>query len=125
MKIDATRYNLFWSNPEKYRLREIWKLAPKEPATGTFASLLTYGRRRGLASMSCSTPTTGRYPVREARIDLDNGGFGEKEIGAAERMFWAVKERSTPTSNTSRTRFYSSTRFLIHRTVWSGALTTF
>lgn len=93
MKIDASRYVMFWQNPEKYRLREIWKLAPKEPKAGTFASLLTYGRRRGTCFHEM---LDGRFrgidPDRTVQ-ELKDGGFGEKEIAAAAEMMLAVLEK--------------------------------
>lgn len=83
MKIDATRYNLFWSNPEKYRLREIWKLAPIEPAAGTFASLMTYGRRRGTCFHELMDAYHRGVDCHVAEQELKDGGFGEKEIDTA------------------------------------------
>lgn len=93
MKIDATRYNLFWSNPEKYRLREIWKLAPKEPRPGTFASLLTYGRRRGSCLHELRDAWYRQVPESQAVQDLRDGGFGEKEITEAQLMMAGILEK--------------------------------
>jgi hypothetical protein len=93
MKIDATRYNLFWSNPEKYRLREIWKLAPKEPKAGTFASLLTYGRRRGTCFHEMLDGLYRKVGPSVTLQELRDGGFGEKEIKAASEMVEAVQKR--------------------------------
>jgi hypothetical protein len=93
MKIDATRYNLFWSNPEKYRLREIWKLAPKEPQPGTFASLLTYGRRRGTCFHEMLDGLYRKVDPAVTLQELKDGGFGEKEIKAASEMVAAVQEK--------------------------------
>lgn len=90
MKIDATRYNLFWSNPEKYRLREIWKLAPKEPKPGTLASLLTYGRRRGTCFHEMLDGLYRKVDPAVTLQELRDGGFGEKEIEAAAVMVGAV-----------------------------------
>lgn len=47
MKIDATRYKLFLTNPEEFRLRYLWNLAA-DAGTGQHA-LITFGRRRGSA----------------------------------------------------------------------------
>lgn len=92
MKIDATRYSMYWSNPERFRLRELWRLAPVEPKAGTFASLLTYGRRRG----SCFHEIIdGRFKGLETHCtvqELRDGGFGDKEITAALRMAAVVKD---------------------------------
>lgn len=93
MKIDATRYNLFWQSPEKYRLREIWKLAPKEPKAGTFASLLTYGRRRGTCFHEMLDGLYRQVDPATTVQELRDGGFGEKEIKAATAMVTAVNER--------------------------------
>jgi PD-(D/E)XK nuclease superfamily len=93
MKIDSSRYNLFWSNPERYRLREIWKLAPIEPKAGTFASLLTYGRRRGTCFHELLDAAYRGVEEFQAVEELKAGGFGEKEITAALRMTAKVRER--------------------------------
>lgn len=92
MKIDATRYNLFWQNPERYRLREIWKLSPIEPAAGTFASLLTYGRRRGTCFHELQDAAYRGIEQSAAISELRDGGFGDKEITAAVRMAARVRE---------------------------------
>lgn len=91
MKIDATRYNLFWGNPEKYRLREVWKLAPEEPKAGTFASMLTYGRRRGTCFHELLDGQAKGQTIEQSVQELRDGGFGDKEIVAAVRMFAEVK----------------------------------
>jgi len=93
MKIDSTRYTMFWSNPEKYRLREVWKLAPKEPQPGTFASLLTYGRRRGTCLHELRDGKYRGVPVEQSIQELRDSGFGEKEIAAAQAMAAAIEEK--------------------------------
>jgi hypothetical protein len=93
VKIDATRYTMFWQNPEKYRLRELWKLAPKEPKSGTFASLLTYGRRRGTCFHEMLDGLYRKVDPAVTIQELRDGGFGEKEIKAAQDMVVAVQER--------------------------------
>lgn len=93
MKIDATRYTTFWQNPEKYRLREVWKLAPKEPKPGTFASLLTYGRRRGTCFHELMDGAYRKVDPSVTRQELRDDGFGEKEINAAQDMVIAVQQR--------------------------------
>lgn len=93
MKIDSSRYTMFWSNPERYRLREIWKLAPIEPAAGTFASLLTFGRRRGTCLHELLDAAYRGVTEFEAVQSLKDGGFGDKEIEIAKRMAAAVTER--------------------------------
>ncbi len=93
MKIDASRFTLFWSNPERYRLREIWKLAPIEPKAGTFASLLTYGRRKGTCLHELFDAAYRQVPENQAVEELKAGGFGEKEIVAALRMAAKVREQ--------------------------------
>lgn len=92
MLIDATRYNMFWTSPEKYRLREVWKLAPVEPKAGTFASLLTYGRRRGTCFHELLDGRAKGLPVEQSVQELYDGGFGAKEVMAATRMLWAVQD---------------------------------
>lgn len=47
MKIDASRYSLFLTNPEEYRLKYLWNLSPSMAKDA--ADLSTYGRRRGTA----------------------------------------------------------------------------
>lgn len=86
MKIDASRYTLFWQNPERYRIRECWKLAPKEPSAGTFASLLTFGRRRGTCFHELRDAQFRGISRAQAIQELKDGGFGDKEIEVASRM---------------------------------------
>lgn len=93
MKLDATRYTMFWQNPEKYRLREVWKLAPKEPKPGTFASLLTYGRRRGTCFHEMLDGLYRQVDPAATVQELKEGGFGDKEIKAAADMVTAVREK--------------------------------
>lgn len=93
MKIDASRYTMFWSSPEKYRLREIWKLAPVEPAAGTFASLLTFGRRRGTCMHELMDAAYRGVSEFEAIQSLKDGGFGDKEIEVAKCMAAVVRDR--------------------------------
>jgi PD-(D/E)XK nuclease superfamily len=92
VKIDATRYAMFWANPERYRLRECWKLQPVEPTPGTFASLLTYGRRRGTCFHELLDDAYRGVSEEQAVQDLKADGFGEKEITAAQKMAAKVRE---------------------------------
>lgn len=93
MRIDSSRYTMFWQNPERYRLREIWKLAPIEPAAGTFASILTYGRRRGTCLHELLDADYRQVKAAQAVQDLRAAGFENKEICAATLMYGAVKDR--------------------------------
>jgi len=93
MKIDASRYTMFWQNPERYRLRELWKLAPVEPKAGTFASLLTFGRRRGTCLHELLDADYRGVSEAEAIQSLKDGGFGDKEIQVATGMAAAVRDR--------------------------------
>lgn len=92
MKIDASRYVKFWTNPERYRLAEIWKLALAEPTPGTFASLLTYGRRRGTCFHEIQDGAYRGVPENEVIQYLKDAGFDEKPIEAAQRMAAKVRE---------------------------------
>src|SRR6185312_13959284 len=93
MKIDASRYTMFWQNPERYRLREIWKLAPEEPKAGTFASLLTFGRRRGTCLHELLDADYRGVSENEAVQSLKDGGFDDKAIEVAKIMASAVRDR--------------------------------
>lgn len=94
MKIDPTRYRMFWQNPERYRMREARKLSPVEPKAGTFASLLSYGRRRGTCYHEFRDGDYRQVPTAEVAESLrSGGGFEEKEIEAGSRMAAAVKAR--------------------------------
>lgn len=93
MLIDATRYNLWWNSPERFRLRECWKLAPVEAKPGTFASLLTYGRRRGTCLHELLDAKHKGISWPAAIADLVDGGFGNKEISAASKMADAIEEQ--------------------------------
>jgi PD-(D/E)XK nuclease superfamily len=93
MRIDASRYSMFWANPERYRLRELWKLAPQEPKAGTFASLLTFGRRRGTCLHELLDADYRGVSEAEAVQGLRDGGFNDAEIEVARNMAAAVRER--------------------------------
>jgi hypothetical protein len=93
MRIDASRYSRFWQNPEMYRLREIWKLSPKEPAAGTFASLLTFGRRRGTCLHELLDADYRKVSEAEAVQCLKDGGFDDKAIQVAKNMAAVVRDR--------------------------------
>lgn len=77
MKIDATRYRLFMTNPEEYRIREVWGHVPE--SRHDVNSLMTYGRRRGSAFhyMTDGTPAE----------ELDH--LGESAVETAKLMFEA------------------------------------
>lgn len=47
MKIDASRYRLFMTNPEEFRIKYLWNIAA-DSGKGQ-AGLITFGRRRGSA----------------------------------------------------------------------------
>ena len=67
MRIDATRYTKFWSNPERYRLSQQWSLAPVLPKSG-MARLFLRGRMRGSAFhelMDGHTPDPSIYNAEE------------------------------------------------------------
>ena len=93
MKIDASRYVMFWANPERYRLRELWKLVPVKPKAGTFASLLTFGRRRGTCVHELLDANYRGVGEFEAVQSLKGGGFGDKEISVALDMARSVLDR--------------------------------
>lgn len=93
MKIDASRFNLFWSNPERYRLREIWKIAPKEPPVDSFNALYTYGRRRGTSFHELADARFTGVPVEQVLQELTDGQMGASAIAAAQRMAAAVAEK--------------------------------
>lgn len=95
MKIDASRFNSFWACPDKYRLRECWKLAPEEPKADSFAALLSFGRRRGTCLHEL---VDGRYKGVDPLVSLQelrDGGFGEREIEAARRMLAVIPAEET------------------------------
>ncbi len=92
MKIDSSRYTMFWSNPERYRLREIWKLSPKEPPADSFAALLTFGRRRGTCLHEMRDARYYGRTLDQAAQELRDGGFGEKEIAVARQMAEKIEE---------------------------------
>jgi len=93
MKIDSSRFNAFWANPDAFRLREYWRLAPEEPKADTFASLLTFGRRRGTCVHELLDAAHKGIAENEAIQSLRDGGFGEKEISVATNMARAVLDR--------------------------------
>ena len=72
MLIDSSRYKMFRTNPDEYRLRECWNLVPDQ-ATGLL-NLQSFGRRRGTAFHDL---TDGNTPGEE---------LGESAITTAEAM---------------------------------------
>lgn len=97
---------MFWSNPERYRLREIWKLAPIEPKSDSFAALLTFGRRRGTCFHELLDAAYRGVPENEAIQSLKDGGFGEREINVARQMAERVRE------------LYPSEKYLAHESLF-------
>ena len=93
MKLDSSRFNSFWSNPDKFRIREAWKLQPQEPKAGSFASLLSFGRRRGTAFHEFRDGAYRQVSEFQVIEDLKNGGFSEREIQVAKCMAVAASER--------------------------------
>jgi hypothetical protein len=78
VKIDASRYRTFMTNPEEYRLRELWNLVPE--SSGGQVSCLTFGRRRGSAF----------HDLLDGRIVLDET-YGADAVETAREMFAANK----------------------------------
>src|SRR5579859_6048874 len=122
MKIDATRYTMFWQNPEKYRLREVWKLAPKEPKPGTFASLLTYGRRRGTCFHELMD---GAYPKWIPSSPSRNSATGDSERRKSRppRRWLPRFRNATRTRRFLPMKFFLSHLYQIVPIVWLGGLT--
>lgn len=93
MKIDATRYSLFWSNPERYRLRELWKLSPIEPKPDTWAYKMQFGRRRGTCFHELMDAAYRGVPECEEVDSLIEAGFLDQEIAVAVEMSRVAIER--------------------------------
>lgn len=110
MRIDSSRYTMFWSNPERYRLREVWKLAPIEPAPGTFASLLTFGRRRGTCLHEFRDGAYRQVPIEQTVQELRDGGFGDKEIAVAREMAEKIAE------------VYAGEEYLAHEVLFESSI---
>ena len=86
MKIDASRFTAFWSNPDKFRLREYWRLSPVEPSAGSFASLLSFGRRRGTVFHEFMDGNYRQVTAEQTVQEVKDGGFSDKEISVAKGM---------------------------------------
>lgn len=94
MRIDATRYTKWWSNPERYRLSQLWNLAPILPAPGTLARKFLLGRMRGSAFhelMDSGTPspiyTPQELSAAEEMADLCKSKYGHLPIKHSEVEF--------------------------------------
>lgn len=85
MKIDASRYKLFMTNPEEYRIREIFGHTPT--ARMDVADLLTTGRRRG----------TAFHELTDGKDVSELGHLGEGAVKTAVMMHEANQEYSTDT----------------------------
>lgn len=94
MKIDSSRYVMFWTNPDRYRLRECWKLAPVEPKPESFAGLMTFGRRRGTAFHDLREFAFQGLTQEDAiaKVKEKKDVLGESAIAAAVRMDSAVRD---------------------------------
>src|SRR5690242_17580849 len=92
MKIDSSRFNAFWLNPDRYRIRECRKIQPKEPSAGTFAELLTRGRKRGTAVHEILDARYRQVHPRQILADLQAGGFDAKIIETAFAMADAIPD---------------------------------
>lgn len=79
MKIDSSRYRLFLTNPEEYRLRECWNIVPQG---GGATSLSTFGRRRG----------TAFHELTEGASAEDLCHLGDTAVATAEMMHSANEE---------------------------------
>lgn len=77
MKIDASRYSLFLTNPEEYRLRYLWNLTPSAAADAS--DLSTFGRRRG----------TAFHELVDGRTPEDVKHLGETAVKTATLMHQA------------------------------------
>jgi len=110
MKIDSSRLNLFYQNPDRFRLRELCRLSPKEPAANTWAATLSFGRRRGTAFHELMDAAYRQVPENEAIESLNSGGFSAKEIEVATAMYRAATAR------------YSSDEYLAHEVLFEAAI---
>jgi hypothetical protein len=93
VKIDATRYKLFLTNPEEYRLREIWGHVPTN--RNDVASFVTAGRRRGTAFHELTDGKTaeelahlGEGPVETAVMMHEVN----QEYSKDTRVIWTERE---------------------------------
>lgn len=85
MKIDATRYKLFMTNPEEYRIREIFGHTPTK--RNDVSDLLTTGRRRG----------TAFHELTDGKDVSELGHLGEGAVKTAQMMHEANQEYSKDT----------------------------
>lgn len=86
MKIDASRYRLFMTNPEEYRLREVHGHTPT--ARMDVSDLLTTGRRRG----------TAFHELTDGKDVSELGHLGEGAVKTAVMMHEANQEYSKDTT---------------------------
>lgn len=82
MKIDASRYKLFLTNPEEYRIREIFGHTPAK--RNDVADLMTTGRRRG----------TAFHELTDGKDVSELGHLGEGAVKTAQMMHEANQEYS-------------------------------
>lgn len=104
-KIDASRYRLFRTNPEEYRLRYLWNIAA-DSGKGQH-SLITFGRRRGSAfhDLLDGKPYAGleeKYGDTAAQVALEM--YEENQAYSArilDEVLWREKEfcKSLPGSS--------------------------
>ena len=95
MRIDSTRFTKFLANPERYRLSQLWNLAPIMPKPGTMARMFMRGRMRGSAFheiLEDKTPdpliyTPEEISAAEEMADLVRTQYSEEKVICIEREF--------------------------------------
>jgi PD-(D/E)XK nuclease superfamily len=94
LRIDSTRYTKFWSNPERYRLSQLWNLDPILPAPGTMARKFLLGRMRGsclheLLDSGIPSPvyTPQELAAAEEMADLVKHKYIDEEVLCVEKEF--------------------------------------
>lgn len=106
MKIDKTRFEMFWANPERYRLREIWKIQPIQPKVGTAARKRSFGMFRGICFHEMMDGLYQGRTIEQVSEKLLQEGFGNDEVESA--AFLAKGARDA----------YADEKYLVHEAVF-------
>lgn len=92
MKIDATRYTMFWQNPERYRLREIWKIQPVEAKIGTADRKRKFGLYRGICFHEMIDGLHTSVSIEDTSTKLLQRGYGNDEVEGAALLAAGVRD---------------------------------
>lgn len=95
MKIDKTRFEMFWKCPDQYRLREVWNIQPIEPAEGTAERKRQFGKFQGICFHELMDGLYHGVSLEETAAKLEDN-FGLDEIEGALNLAKGIRDNYPP-----------------------------